>query len=420
MRGVRYAAILVALCAALAVSLPGGATTPRRASVLALIGNGTTESLARLDPATLRPVSGRRSRISVGLHDIPHAFSPDQSLLAIGSGRTSSVLVVDLAHMRLVGRLATHFTAALEWLSSERLVLIENDRDALSAWVLTVEQSGLRIAARLPLPAASELTAMSTAAGSLVLLLGPQGALGHASLAVVDGDGVRTAMLEQIAAGSTVPNDSESIVHFARPGLAVDAAANRAFVVSGDGLVAEVDLASLAVSYHQLTPAARRPQAVADGGGGNLGEGSTRIARWVGEGRFVMTGGDDVIAQGPNGPVQRHEEAGLRLVDTSTWTETILEKDVVWFAWTGRFIVGQSYPHPRLVVYDSNGDRFRRALAANGVQVAGSRAYLTLGNEYSRHRVRVVDLESGRTTRTVTVPGWFYPLRSSTPESCWC
>ena len=71
--------------------------------MLALIGNGTTESLARLHPAKLRPVAGRRSQVYVGLHDIPHAFSPDGSLLAIGSGRTSSVVVVDLVRMRIVG-----------------------------------------------------------------------------------------------------------------------------------------------------------------------------------------------------------------------------------------------------------------------------------------------------------------------------
>ena len=414
--------ILVALGAALAVSLPGGAATPPPSPVLALIGNGTTESLAWLDPATLRPAAGRRSRVYVGLHDIPHAFSPDGSLLAMGSGRTSSVVVVDLARMRLVGRIATRFTAALEWISLQRLVLIESARSSsLSAWVVAVEQARLRIVEKLPLPAASELTAMSTAGGSIVLLLSPRGELGRARLAVVDGKGLRTVTLEQVSAGSTEPNDPQSVVHFARPGLAVDAAANRAFVVSGDGSIAEVELESLTVSYHQLAPVARQPEAVADGGGGNLGEGSIRIARWVGEGRFVVTGGDDMIAQSPNGVVQRHENAGLRLVDTTTWQQTVLDKDVDWFAWTGRFIVGQSYPPHRLVVFDPSGDlRFRRTLAANGVQVAGGSAYLTLGNEYTRHRVRVVDLESGRTLRTVRVPGWFYPLRSSSPESCWC
>ena len=222
----RYAAILVVLCAALAVSLPGGAATPPQSPVLALIGNGTTESLAWLDPATLRPVAGRRSQVYVGLHDIPHAFSPDGSLLAMGSGRTSSVVVVDLARMRIVGRLKTRFTAALEWISPQRLVLIESNRSSpLSAWVVQVEQGRLRIVERLALPAASELTAMSTAGGSIVLLLSPRGELGHARLAVVDVNGVRTVTLEHVAAGSTVPepNDPQSIVHFARPGLAVDA-----------------------------------------------------------------------------------------------------------------------------------------------------------------------------------------------------
>ena len=96
---------------------------------------------------------------------------------------------------------------------------------------------------------------------------------------MVDGNGVRTVTLEQVAAGSTVPDPAgpQPIVHYARPGLAVDAAANRAFVVSGDGSIAEIELESLTVSYHQLAPIARQPEAVADGGEGNLGEGSIRI-----------------------------------------------------------------------------------------------------------------------------------------------
>ena len=135
-----------------------------------------------------------------------------------------------------------------------------------------------------------------------------------------------------------------------------------------------------------------------------------------------MTGGDDMIAQSPNGPVQRHENAGLRLVDTRTWQQTVLDKDVDWFAWTGDSSSGSRtrFNGSSCSTRTATSASGRTLLAANGVQVAGGRAYLTLGNEYRRHRVRVVDLESGRTLRTVWVPGWFYPLSRESPEICWC
>jgi hypothetical protein len=43
--------------------------------------------------------------VDVGLHDIPHAFSPDSALLALGSGRTPSIVVVDVQAMRQIGKL---------------------------------------------------------------------------------------------------------------------------------------------------------------------------------------------------------------------------------------------------------------------------------------------------------------------------
>ena len=73
MYGVRRVMWLAAVCALL---VPGGsdaAAVRRSQPLLALVGNGTTESLAWLDPVTLKPIPGR-PRLYVGLHDIPHAF----------------------------------------------------------------------------------------------------------------------------------------------------------------------------------------------------------------------------------------------------------------------------------------------------------------------------------------------------------
>jgi hypothetical protein len=415
---------LVALCVLVAAGLTGAANAGARQPLLALTGNGATESLVWLHPISLEPVPGRR-QVYVGLHDIPHAFSAGGSLLAVGSGRASSLLIVDVRHMRVVGRLDTRFTNAVSWLSPRRLVLVENVRaeGRMRASVVAIDRGHVRVLARFPLPAASNLNAIAPGRHSTALLLSPQDELGHAQLAVVDSTGVRYLTLDRIAAGSTPPDAAASpqFVRYSYPGLAVDPAGDRAFVVAPDGVVAEVSLSTLRVTYHELTTF-RQAEATADGGGGNVfGDGSSRRAAWLGRGLIAVSGDDQWTEMTPAGPIQRSATAGLRLVDTETWTERMLDEHAEWFAGTGRFLVGVSSEPRRLTAYDRAGDVLSRlSLRAYGVQVGGGHAYLTLGEEYRRHRVRVVDLGTGRVLGTVWVPGWFYPLNRRFPERCWC
>jgi hypothetical protein len=421
---VRRVARLVGLCVLVAAGLTGAASAGVRQPFLALTGNGVTETLVRLHPISLEPVPGRR-QVYVGLHDIPHAFSPGGSLLAIGSGRTSSLLIVDVRHMRIVGHLDARFTNAVSWLSPRRLVLVENVRaeGTMRASVLAVDRGQVRVLARFQLTETSNLNAIAPGRHSAALLLSPQGELGRAQLAVVDSTGIRYLTLDRIAAGST-PSDpaaSPQFVRYSYPGLAVDPAGDRAFVVAPDGVVAEVSLSSLAVTYNELSTS-RQAEAAADGGGSTVfGDGSTRNAAWLGRDLIAVSGDDQWTEMTPAGPVQHFATAGLRLIDTATWSERTLDEHAEWFAATGRFLVGVSSEPRRLTAYDRAGDVLsRRSLRAYGIQVGGGRAYLTLGEEYRRHRVRVVDLGTGRVLRTVWVPGWFYPLNRRSPERCWC
>jgi hypothetical protein len=98
----------------------------------------------------------------------------------------------------------------------------------------------------------------------------------------------------------------------------------------------------------------------------------------------------------------------------------MLDGDVEWFTRTDRFLVGASFDPRQVVVFDRKGNLHHRHSLGSGVQVAGRYAYVILGNEYRRHRVRVVALKTGRALRTVSVPGWFYPFNPAHPENCWC
>jgi hypothetical protein len=388
--------------------------------LLALVGNGTTESVAMLDPESLRRLPGR-PKVYVGMHDIPYSFSPDGSLLALGSGRTGTFVIVDTRRMRRLAKLGSSFTAAISWLSGSRLVVVESRAGDLVARVVQVGRP-TRFVGRYALPLEHDLIGFAEAHGAAVLLLAPRQELGHPTLAVVSESGVRTVPLTGIPAGTEPPPASQEhpIGHYAYPALAVDPDNGDAYVVSGTMTVARIDLSSLAVVYHDIA-SSRRTATIADGGGNRLGEGFSREAAWVGGGRLAVSGSDDWVEAGPDGQAQRATALGLRLIDTRPWTQVVVDKQADWFAWSGSFLATSSSEPRRLSVYAPDGKvQFRRPLAPEGFQVSGHRAYLTLGSEYRAHRVRVVDLQSGRTLRTVHVPGWFYPLSREVPASCWC
>ena len=63
------------------VTAAAAAAEPRR-QLLALVGSGANESLVKVDPVSLRRLPGL-PKVYVGLHYIPHSFSPDGSLLAL-------------------------------------------------------------------------------------------------------------------------------------------------------------------------------------------------------------------------------------------------------------------------------------------------------------------------------------------------
>ena len=364
-------------------------------------------------------------KVYVGLHDIPYSFSPDGALLALGSGRTGSFVIVDVRRMRRLGKLESGFTSAIAWLSRSRFVVVEGrwveEERLLAATVVEVGRR-IRVVARHALPPGQELMRFEKAGRSAVLLLGPRQALGHATLAVLAENELQTVVLD-VPAGTEPadPAQQPQLNRYVVPGLAVAPSGERAFVVPGDGAVAEVDLSSLDVTYHDLR-GPRHVAETADGGGNVLGEGSTRDAAWLDQGTLAVSGRDDWTELGPDGPIQRSAPAGLRLVDTDDWSEAVLDEEADWFVWSGGFLATASSEPRRLAVYTPDGTlRFRRPLPLAGFQLTEDRVYLALGsNEYRSHRVRVVELSSGRTLRTVRVPGWFYPLNRAVPESCWC
>jgi hypothetical protein len=211
-------------------------------------------------------------------------------------------------------------------------------------------------------------------------------------------------VLDSISAGRRHPSEADEPPGEHRyPGLAVDAAGGRAYVVGGGEPVAEVDLRSLAVTYHQparpisllgrlrawLQPAAHAKGPVL---------GSTRRVIWLGNGRLAVTGEDG--RPGRDGVVVH--PAGLTLVDTRTWSLETLHRDATTATVAAGSLLASSDGFPDLPGiglrgYDLDGDRRFHLFTSRAVNVLGhvdERVFVDDGVS-----TRVVDARTGRVLR---------------------
>jgi hypothetical protein len=294
---VTVAAALLALGAANPTTrvAPDRPAAKRPATVLAIASAGRSGSeLVRLHRGSLKRVRGRR--VALGPNPGAWAFSPDGKRLAIGVERELGVRIVDVPRMRTVTDVKTRNGQinAVAWLTPRRIV--------------GVEETGLfaidPVARRLVRSEALDQhpVGVGRTTDALVLLLAPRDEIGAARLALVDAEGrLRSVVLDRIVAGSRHPTEADGPPGESwRPGLAVDDAGNRAFVVGSGAPIAEIDLASLAVRYHDTTRPASllgrlrdwlEPRAHAKG----PVAGGWRTARWLGGGLLAFSGEDGRI-----------------------------------------------------------------------------------------------------------------------------
>jgi hypothetical protein len=374
------AAVVCGLCL-----LAGGAGA-KGTPVLGM--NYANGQLAWYDSTTLQPLPGRKVFMRSACI---WAFAPTRALLAYSNCDDGTLAFVNARAMRGagsldVGGLAGQLTQ-LTWLRADRLLAVVT-RDGASA-LAVVDPVKRKVVRRVELPGSvSGRAALHD--GRVAYLVGHTGSFGPARVAVADAEGaVQTATLDRIAVGSVFDEEARTPTGEMREaGFAVDVDGNRAFVVSpSELLVAEVDLATLAVSYHGTTRALAKAI-----------DGPTRDALWLGDGMLAVAGADfHTVVKGDETTVET-TPYGLQLVDTRTWTSRTIDPRVTYIQAVPGGALAMVGPVDRAheaVAWGSDGAvRYRLSVPARGwVDVEGSRGVVCSGE----HAVRVVDSATGRT-----------------------
>jgi hypothetical protein len=381
--------------------------------------------LVRVDPVTLRR-SGRS--LSVGTFTDGWAFSPDRSQLALAVETPRlRVRFVDLKEMRSRGdvELAQKGSFSdLAWPTPSRLLAViqvpEGENAVAAPHLVAVDARAHRIVADTAL-SGTFLRATHFRNG-LVVLLGSPGEIAPVRVAVADAAGaVRVVSLERIPGGlvSPAPDAGSYIGRAEIPALAVDSEAQRAYVVGADQLVAEIDLQTLTVTYHELqerfSAFASRPGSLGPRAAAKWSTGHVRRALWLGNGTFALSGEDTsgtpgVDARGNHIVIDAASApAGLKLVDTRSFSTRTLDANASDFSFAGGILLATGMLSPPgaratgigLVGYDLAGRRrFHRFGADFNIFMRTAAHYIYVyRNERGDDHVLVLNLRSGRVVR---------------------
>lgn len=336
--------------------------------------------LTPYDPTTLRA-----SGPAIRLGRFGHAWSvnADRTRLVAAAGvrRAGEPTAIRFVNLRAgtVGETMTlegerRRVTATAWVRGRVLAVVAGNG---STTVYSVDPNRRTVVGRVEVPGV--LVSGERTAARLVLLLAPAGAIGPATVAVVDQAAqARRVALEGITAGTaTTGEGSERRLTVRRPGIAVSPSGLRLYVLGGSEPAAAVDLRTLSVRYAPLRRTAVVQKAAA---------GSVRTAATLPDGRIVLSGYD----HGSTRPV------GVSLVDPRDWSRRVLVPTATWVRVAGGLIFTRGKSGVGLRLLHPSGlarELFRTGSPAT-VDVVGSRALVTFFG--SGRRAAVVELGTGR------------------------
>ena len=316
----RVVASLLAMLVVAGTAFVPGAASNGSESLLAMTTVDGKQMLFRVDARTLErlesPVLQIPGSVGGGL------WSPDRRVVAFADNQKPVLTFVDVDGMKVgatlqVAKVGTVDLAA--WPTQKRLLGFAYG--PLRTDLVVIDPDAAKVIARRPV-GGSGWPYLSLASG-LVYLATPAKAIGRARVVVIDLDGnSRSVVLDRIRAGTKWRKvRGVQIADVRQPGLAADPTGRTAYVVAAGGLVAEVDLTTLAVSYHSLDAAGIRRLARAQ----KSINGPIRSATWVGEGRIAVSGVDAKMTVTGGTGRESWTPVGLSIVDVANWHSRLLD-----------------------------------------------------------------------------------------------
>ncbi len=386
-----------------------GAATPQLSRLVGFID----ARLVRVDPETLRPRPGKQIAVGSGgcasrsggsacWSNPPWTVSPDGQQLLLARNDLAALQIVDARRMRVTAKLSFNAGSlgSLAWLERGRALALEEICCRERQRLVAVDLAAGRVIVRRAL--GGSILQLARTDRELVLLLAPAQEIGVARLAVADALGtVRSIRLERIVAGSKVlGTGSQHRVDARMPGLAVDSEGRRAFVIA-KGIAAEVDLRTLAVSYHSLegTPSllSRLWNWLEPAAAAKQVSGYHRQGRWLGADLIAVSGADTTDG--------RYQPTGLLVIDTRAWTVRTIDRGAIGFALAGDLLLTTG-SGIGLTAYGLDGRLRFRLFEGREVwldEAYGGRAFVGFSGQ-PLDPLQIVDLASGRVVGTSEQP----------------
>jgi hypothetical protein len=402
------------------VDAPAGSIRSADGSLLAAVEFEGPARLVWVRPLTLQPVSRPLRLREKFVSDF--ALSPHGTRLAVGSEMHSRIEFIDLRRWRLLGsvqlpgsrRGGNGGASGLVWASERRLLALAGSPYARVSPVI-VDPSRRRVVHRSPWR--GRPIRWQQSGSRLVFLAAAHGgsAPGHGRLLSFDASGRLSELrLDRIEAGSwrTGRRRWRSV----EPGLTVNRAGDRAYVVAADGrLVADVDLRARRVDYHEVSEARSAWRRIAGlieplAHAKEPFEAAVRTAETLPSGAIAVTGEDQDATGSAHEP--KIVPYGVRVIDPIGWTSRAVDHDAQDVTVAGGTLLARRWscddcvnglPSIGLRGYDSAGElRFTRFVGAGTIVhgAAGEHAYVGVERRGVR-RIHVIDLDSGDTVRVL-------------------
>jgi hypothetical protein len=355
-----------------------------------IVGQARRDSqLARLHPRSFQPVRGPRFDIVdfVGAW----AFSPDRSRLALATACQAGVSLgtlqlLDVPRMRpaacfVIGGYGGGLRT-IAWPTPNRVLVATHS----PLQVLVINTKTRRIIQRTPLE--GQWLSGARVGDRMVVLTGRTPERSERLLVAEAGGRVRSVVVDAPRATDFVGDPNR----------------RRAYLVSA-GIVAEVDLDTLAVAYHELREPVslfrRALQWLVPAAQAKEYHRESHRTLWLGGG-LIATFGADVRHDGGRFSAQ---PLGLRLIDTRDWTVRMVDEQVSHALLAGDVLLATRGDGVGLVAYNLNGSKRYELFRGRSVvplESHGRKAWIAVGGP--SRLLKIVDASNGRLVGSGPLP----------------